>query len=147
MKSLLRGLSVMVVGLALGVGTLGCGDTDTDALKPKMSVADALKGLKAEDSNARADAAIALGAHGEAAASAVPTLVEALKDPEVEVQRLAAYALGQIGPKASAAVPALKEMMKSDERSLYTAAVNALQLISPGSVSDKVVNVRGESPQ
>lgn len=146
MKSLLRGLSLATMGLVLGLFAGGCGGKETDVLKPKMSVADAVQGLKAEDPNARADAAIALGAHGEGAASAVPKLIEALKDPEAEVQRLAAYALGQIGPKANAAVPALKEMMKSDERSLYTAAVNALQLISPGSVSDKVVNVRGESP-
>lgn len=142
MKTFFRSLSLWAVLCSLAVGWVGCGkkQSASNGSAPTMSVADAMQALKAEDPAKRADAAVALGAHGEKAAQAVTALIEALKDEDLEFRRLAAYALGEIGPKASAAVPALKELMKDADRNMYTTLVNALRNIDPKSMSEKVVN-------
>ena len=51
----------------------------------------------------RQNAALALGAIGPAAESAVPALSEALGDSEWAVRRQAAIALGEVGPAAKPA--------------------------------------------
>jgi HEAT repeat protein len=58
----------------------------------------------------------ALSAMGEAAASAVPDLVDALKDEEPDVRRFAARTIGSVGPRAAQAVPALIELLQSSTR-------------------------------
>jgi len=45
------------------------------------------------------------------AGSAVPALIEALKDANGQVRKMAALALGDIGPNAKAAVPTLIEAL------------------------------------
>lgn len=145
MKSYLRLLGPLCLAL---VGCLligGCGKKEAAISGPKLSVAEAIKALKAEDPVARQDAASALAAKGEAAAEAVQPLIEALKDQDDVVRRLAAYALGQIGPKAKVAVPVLKGMMNDASRETYTSILNALRAIDPSSASDKVVNTSGPS--
>ena len=73
-----------------------------DPKKPK-------KGPAATDSTAfvRTKAAEALGNMGPKAKSAVPALIDALKDPNVRTE--AAIALGNIGPDAKSAVSALQD--------------------------------------
>lgn len=140
MKSYLRIFGVVLLSLGFVLGCTGCSKKEAGMPGSKMSVADAIKGLKAEDPVARQDAASALAAKGPAAAEAVQPLIEALKDPDDVVRRLSAYALGEIGPKAAPAVPVLKGMMNDAGRELYTSILNALQQIDPKSVSDKIVN-------
>src|SRR5262249_15868728 len=46
-----------------------------------------------------------------------PTLLAALKDPEVEIQRNAAFSLGGVGgPEAAPAVPILLDLLKKDDK-------------------------------
>jgi HEAT repeat protein len=54
-----------------------------------------------------------LGELGLEAKDAIPTLVEALKNPNIKLK--AAELLGNIGPEAKVAVPALIEMLKDDK--------------------------------
>ena len=65
----------------------------------------------------REKVALALGDFGEKAEKAVPALIEALKDENVEVCSAAAQALGMIGEKAEKAVPHLKEQLKKKKKS------------------------------
>ena len=63
----------------------------------------------------REKTAEALGEIGPEAASAVPALIEALRDPKAGVREKTAEALGEIGPEAASAVPALIEALKDRE--------------------------------
>src|SRR5262249_19221736 len=73
----------------------------------------------------------ALGQIGPEAASAVPTLVQALH--EAATRGAAVDALGQIGRKAQAAIPALDKVLKGDDLSVRWAAAAALVRIGgPG---------------
>jgi hypothetical protein len=66
--------------------------------------------LKSTDINIRREAARALGEIGPEAKDAVPELVEALGDEDVDL--IAVWTLGQIGPAARAAVPAIRQWLK-----------------------------------
>jgi HEAT repeat protein len=79
-------------------------------------------------------AAAALGAVGPAAGSAVPALVEQLKDPNGADHRYVVRALGGIGPTASAAVPLLVERLK-DEKLQYDAAGALARMGEPGATA------------
>jgi hypothetical protein len=61
------------------------------------------------------------------AAEAVPRLLTALKDPDIEVAKAAAIALGNIGKKDS--IPALVEVLKTGKPELQTAAAKGLGLL------------------
>jgi HEAT repeat protein len=63
----------------------------------------------------RKEAATFLGEIGREARRAVPALITALKDKDLDVRGNAARALGQIGPAALSAVPALTRALKDDE--------------------------------
>lgn len=67
---------------------------------------------KATTVKEREDAVIAIGEMGPKAKSAVPFLIQVLKDDTLRVQMATLYALGKIGPEAKAAVPILEEMFK-----------------------------------
>ena len=60
----------------------------------------------------RAQAANVLGRIGPDAQAAVPDLVRALYDPDLEVRKAATRALGQIGPAAEEAVAPLLEIIE-----------------------------------
>jgi HEAT repeat protein len=87
----------------------------------------------------RGHAFIALGEFGPEARSAVPVLVEVLRDTRnnVVLRRFAASALGEIGPDAKAAVPELLEALKdrSDVKKngtpLHQLAAESLKKIGP----------------
>ena len=61
-------------------------------------------------------AAMALGQMKDAAAPAVPALMERLQVPneEFRIQRNVLRALGSIGPPASSAIPVLQEIRKQE---------------------------------
>ena len=65
----------------------------------------------------RISAADALGQIGPEAKSAVPDLIEVLKDDDGHVRESATVALGKIGPEAKAAVPYLIEVLKNKDKS------------------------------
>jgi hypothetical protein len=66
--------------------------------------------LKSPDVNVRRAAARALGEIGSGAKDAVPELIEALEDEDMDL--IAVWALGRIGPAAIAAVPAIKRWLE-----------------------------------
>lgn len=79
--------------------SVGCGGSDPKA------VAKLTKQLGDSNRHTRNQAALALAAHGEAAASAVPALAQTLRDPNGGVRSSAAYALRSIGtPEATKAL-------------------------------------------
>jgi HEAT repeat protein len=63
----------------------------------------------------------------------IQTLINQLKDPEVNVRRDAALALGKIGSDAKAAVPALIEVLNDKNKDVLWHAVLALGNIGPKS--------------
>src|SRR5205085_7783229 len=90
--------------------------------------------------SARAGAAGALGAIGPRAASAVPGLIEALKDrrettsppanyPQICVTAI--WALGSMGLEAKVAVPALAELLRVPSPSVRQAVAEALTEFGP----------------
>jgi hypothetical protein len=68
-----------------------------------------IEALKSTDIYIRRDAARALGEIGPEAKDAVPELVEALDDEDMDL--IAVWALGRIGPAAIVAVPAIKRWL------------------------------------
>jgi hypothetical protein len=66
--------------------------------------------LKSPDINIRREAARALGEIGPGAKDAVPELIEALDDEDMDL--ITVCALGRIGPAARAAAPAITQWLK-----------------------------------
>lgn len=65
------------------------------------------------------------------APAVVPTLIQALKRPEAEVRAGVAEALGLVRPKATEAVPALADALQDENDQVRTTAVFALSKIGP----------------
>lgn len=92
--------------------------------------------LKSTDRDARINALVEIAIHKEAAASAVPTLIEQLKDPDPEIRRMTAYALMEIGPAAKEALPHLEQLMQDPDRNVVLQVINTVRAIQPGAMSD-----------
>jgi len=69
-----------------------------------------IEALKSPELNVRREAARALGEIGPGAVDAVPELIEALDDEDMDL--IALSALKQIGPAARAAAPAIRQWLK-----------------------------------
>jgi HEAT repeat protein len=82
------------------------------------------------------DVAHAMGEMKDAAASAVPVLIELLRDPSPKRVAAAAYVLGQIGPAARDALPGLQEVWKktrnAEVREVVQRAIFALGDVPQG---------------
>jgi HEAT repeat protein len=90
-------------------------------------------GLRSKDAATRIAAARALGSLGWRAKEAMPNLIEAIKDPEVEVRRAAAEGLWALGKEADSAVTALATAAKDDsDATVRVTALGALDAIAPG---------------
>jgi HEAT repeat protein len=63
------------------------------------------------------------------AKTAVPVLLEILKDRDAENRRGAVFVLGQIGPDAREALPALKQSLKDPSSEVRQAVENSLKAI------------------
>jgi HEAT repeat protein len=87
--------------------------------------------LKLPDAGDRRSAAYAFREIGFPAKSAVPDLIDALRDKDKFVRSTVASALGRIGPEAKAAVPALIEALKDEDEVVRTSATAALELMKP----------------
>jgi HEAT repeat protein len=91
-----------------------------------------IKALKDKDVKLRSVAAVSLGRVDPPAETAVPALVELLKnDKEIPVKVAAMQGLMHMGPNAKEAVPAIREHAKKDaDRRLMQAARAALKSIA-----------------
>lgn len=107
---------------------------------PQVNVSTQVTALKGTDSDAKANACAELAKGGANSASAVPALIDTLKDKDPLVRHLAAYALGQIGPKAATAIPALREAMNDQDRQVVTDAVIALRSIGDTNANIAIPN-------
>src|SRR5262249_43559124 len=103
-------------------------DDKNDPIVQGRKLSEWVKELKSWDSQARGKAAAAIGQLGPRAASAVPALIEALKDSDAQVRVEVSVALANIGP---AAVPALREALKSENRLTRMGAAFTLGQFGP----------------
>ena len=76
-------------------------------------------------------AVVVLGNTGRDVKTAVPALIELLKDEDLWVRRFAASALGKFGPDAKIAVPALEELLGDKSAWVRQACAEALGRIGP----------------
>jgi len=76
-----------------------------------------------------------IGGFGPAARSAVPSLIELLKAPDVMVRRSTAMALGNIGRGARSAAPSLTERLTDTDPQVRKLALEALKVIDPESAT------------
>jgi hypothetical protein len=99
--------------------------------------------LKSPDVNIRREAAGALGEIGPGAVDAVPELIEALNDEDIDL--IAVWTLGRIGPAAIAAAPAIRRWLeKVNSRCRRMSEIEGQLLYLP---EDKRRRSRGNNTQ
>lgn len=104
-----------------------------------VNVSSHLEALKGADTDAKANALTEIAKAGPGAATAVPQLIESLKDPDPLIRRLAAYALFEIGPPAAKpALPELRKLLQDENREVITQALNSVRKIDPTGPEAKV---------
>jgi HEAT repeat protein len=116
--------------LVLGMLIAGCGK--------QKSTEELVVQARGPDESGRLQAVRALSAAPKKASQVVPTLAEALKDPNHYVRRDAARALRAFGPEAKEAVPQLLNAARDRESTVRRAAVNALKEIDPDIAAKKL---------
>ncbi len=86
--------------------------------------------------------------------TAIPVLIEALNDPDINIRKNAAFALGSMGAEAIEAVPALLAALKDADQSLRMDVAVALRHIGPTStevlefaIADLTNTLTDENPQ
>jgi len=87
--------------------------------------------LKSENRDDRVRACANIAAIGEGAASAVPALIQALRDSDAVVRAYAARTLGQVGPAAKAAAEPLEDAFKDPDRYVRREALRAFVILEP----------------
>lgn len=85
--------------------------------------------LQSADRATREQSAEALGLPGVDARTAVPALVEALKDRDPGVRVAAARALGKLGAEARPALPALSQALSDTEEVVLKEALQSIRRI------------------
>ncbi len=110
--------------------------------------------VKSGPDEVRPEAALALGQIGadptgtrENRGLIVPTLTEALDDPDPNVRYRAAEALGLLGGKADTAEPKLRALLGDDDIVLRRQAAQALESIDPEHEVGRVEQVDAETEQ
>ncbi len=94
---------------------------DTNDSKLKLSLIELLNGIPrvrihfTEATGRRADAIRTLGTFGPPAKAAVPSLIQALKDPEAGIQECVIQSLGHIHSDANIVVPLLIPYLTNDD--------------------------------
>lgn len=71
---------------------------------------------------------------GELGEASFPTLVAAIKHPDISVRVEAVIALRQLGESAPAAIPVLVDILKDDNNSLQTEVQQTLRAMAPHSI-------------
>lgn len=97
-----------------------------EASKEVTSASVALQEAPRYDPAVRRAANRALASIEDYASVAVPALLDALKDEDIEVRRAAAQALGEMGPQAGPTAPALVNAVKSEPAEVGAEAAFAL---------------------
>lgn len=115
-----------------GTVTAACLLLTAQAASAQANVAALLGAAKTGAVPARVAAIDEIATHKEAAAPAVPTLVELLKDPSPDVRAHAAHALGEIGEAAKPAAPALALLLKDSDQTVRRQVIKAFIGIRPG---------------
>ena len=87
---------------------------------------------------ARQDAALALGASGPAAATAIQALTRALDDVDVQVRRAAVQALAEVGIGSEAAVPGLVTALADDDWVVRRRAALAFEAVPGAGAIDAI---------
>lgn len=87
--------------------------------------------LKSENRDDRVRACANIAAFGEGAASAVPGLIQALKDSDAVVRAYAARALGQVGRAVRAAAEPLERAFEDPNRYVRREALRAFVILGP----------------
>jgi hypothetical protein len=110
---------------------------DEASLEPRLPPGDFNELLiRVADSNpsVRARAAFTLGFYGSRAETAVPNLMQLLRDPVLPVRWQAIGALGKIGPQAKESIPDLLEFAKQARGIEFKHITEALAGIGPDSL-------------
>lgn len=94
----------------------------------------------------RREAVKAIGGLGAGARSALPALIRATRDENLEVRYWAVDAIRRIGPGASEAAPALTIVMADDDRSVQEMARRALAMMGPAAVPSLLPALRSPDP-
>ncbi|MCA9007177.1 MAG: HEAT repeat domain-containing protein, partial [Planctomycetaceae bacterium] len=115
--------------LFLGVSLLTSGIVSAQA----PDIAPLIKQLNSNNEEQQALAAHQLGELGPLSKSAVPALIQVVKEAPVAAQSEAIIALGKIGPAASAAVPELAKILRGYSIILKYNSLQALRGIGPAS--------------
>ncbi|MBY0526432.1 MAG: HEAT repeat domain-containing protein [Gemmataceae bacterium] len=105
-------------------------------IQPAEATAAFIGGLKSSQPEIRKLAMAGFVKATELCPEAIPDLVEALRDPEVQVRANAARVLSRLDPVPAEAVPALIECASDGNDSLRVNAALALRSASPGLVHD-----------
>ena len=113
--------------------------------QPEPLVAALASAVSDENAFVREAAARALGEFGPDAKTAVPALVERLKDDR-NVRWRTVLTLGKIGPAAIAAFQPLIETLKDQDRNVRWAAAEALEKIDPEVAADAVSRATADRP-
>ncbi|MDB6018426.1 MAG: putative lyase [Pedosphaera sp.] len=100
-------------------------------LAAKQTVRTRIRDLKDPSPYVRFMAAYYLGVLHQEPDIAVPALIDALNDVNVDVRRHAAHALGKFGPVAKAAVPKLLSMAQDQEMGMRNDVIHSLKDIDP----------------
>ncbi len=96
-----------------------------------MAVPELMNVLKADDDDrVRTEAASTLGKIGGDARSAVPVLIDALRDPSVVIRREAVWALGEIRSGETAVIDALDETLPDSDQYVRGLSAEALRKFS-----------------
>ena len=90
------------------------------------------------EESVRAEAAVIIARIGPPAKSAVPALIEALKDKNPKTRSEVLFALGAIGPDAVSAVPAITDSLDDPDMKVCYGACYALGKIGPVAMPAKV---------
>lgn len=107
---------------------VGCGKTES-LLSHGKSISHWLEQTKAADPKSRKKAAVALGHIGSADASAIPALVDLVRDTNSGVRAQAILCLLNLGPAARVAIPALESAKTDKDATVRSYATKALENI------------------
>ncbi len=86
-----------------------------ESAKPALSKMESLM-LNDADSIVRSSCAFGISYMGKHATDAVPSLIKAMDDRDMNVKRAIIHALGNIGPEAKKALPKLRAMLNNETR-------------------------------
>ncbi|MDY7024267.1 MAG: HEAT repeat domain-containing protein, partial [Cyanobacteriota bacterium] len=136
--------------LCLSVGFLLIGKMATEA----TTTAEVIAQIEQLNTGNRQNRLSAVKTLKKIGSPAIPVLIEALHDRDVNVRKNAAFALGSMGAEATEAVPALLSALKDADQAVRMDVAVALRHIGPTSpdilnsaIADLTLALNDENPQ